>query len=187
MVDGASLLMSMFHGMQAAGLHEPLRGTNMLDSGAPFYDTYETADHRYIAVGALEPQFYAELLKRIGLDAGALPAQMDRRAWPAMKEKFAAMFLTRTRAEWCELLEGSDACFAPVLSLSEAPEHPHLRARKSFVEVDGLTQPAPAPRFSRTPPEVQSPAPRDGAAVLRSFGIDDTRIAQLQAAGALES
>jgi alpha-methylacyl-CoA racemase len=184
MVDGASLLMSMFHGLRAAGLHEPVRGSNLLDGGAPFYDTYETADHRYVAVGALEPAFYAELLRGVGLDPSTVPAQMDRQHWPAMKARLAEIFRSKTRAEWCDLLENSDACFAPVLSLDEAPEHPHSRARQAFIELDGLTQPAPAPRFSRTQPEVRRQL-LEAAAALRELGVGDERISELQAAGVL--
>jgi alpha-methylacyl-CoA racemase len=188
MIDGASLLMAMFHGMRASGLHREERGTNLLDTGAHFYETYETADGKHVAIGAIEPQFYAELLARIGLAGEALPAQMDRLRWPELKERLAAVFKQKTRAEWCELLEGSDACFAPVLSMSEAIEHPHMRARGSFVMIEGHAQPAPAPRFSRTPPEVQRPSAHAGQNTdegLARWGISEARIAALREAGAI--
>jgi alpha-methylacyl-CoA racemase len=185
MVEGASLLTAMFHGMRADGLHTGPRGTNLLDTGAHFYETYETADRRYIAVGALEPAFYAELLQRLGLDPASLPAQLDQQSWPAMKQRLSEIFRTKTRAEWCQLLEGSDACFAPVLSLEEAPQHPQLRERNAFIAHEGVTQPAPAPRFSRTRPEVRPTAARDSAAALRSFGVSDARLLELRTAGLL--
>ncbi len=188
MVDGAALLTTMFYGMRELGLWSEERGANLLDTGAPFYEVYETADRGYVAVGALEPQFYAELLARLGLDADELPAQMDRASWPAMKERFAALFKTRTRDEWCELLEGSDACFAPVLSMAEAAGHPHLRARNTFVEIAGVTQPGPAPRFSRTVPEVAGPPPHPGQhskEILRELGIDDAEVGRLYQVGAV--
>jgi alpha-methylacyl-CoA racemase len=185
MVEGASLLTAMFHGMRAEGLHTGARGTNLLDTGAPFYETYETADQRYIAVGALEPAFYAELVQRLGLDPASLPAQLDQASWPAMKERLSEIFRGKTRAEWCELLEGSDACFAPVLSLEEAPQHPQMRERQAFIAHEGVTQPAPAPRFSRTPPEVRPTAARDSGAALRSFGVSDARLLELRTAGVL--
>jgi alpha-methylacyl-CoA racemase len=188
MVDGASLLMAMFHGMRAAGLHREQRGQNLLDTGAHFYEVYETADGQHVAVGAIEPQFYAELLSRIGLGAESLPPQMDRQSWPAMKERLAAVFKQKTRAEWCALLEGSDACFAPVLSMSEAIEHPHMQARRSFVTIGGDAQPAPAPRFSRTRAAVERPpahAGQDTDTGLIRWGLSEARIAELRAAGAV--
>jgi len=147
MIDGAATLMSMFFGMHAMGFHHLKRGTNMLDTGAHFYETYETSDGQHVAVGAIEPQFYAELLRRVGLADEALPAQMDRASWPAMKVRLAQLFKQKTRAEWTQLLEGSDACFAPVLDLREASQHAHVRARGTLVEAHGVLQPAPAPRF----------------------------------------
>jgi len=198
MVDGAALLMTMFHSMRAAGLWSDQRGTNLLDTGAPFYDAYECADGRYVSIGSLEPQFYAELLARLGLEGqgegeggsaaeGALRPQMDVARWPAMKERLAAVFLTRTRAEWTELLEGTDVCFAPVLSLAEAPRHPHLVERGTFVEVDGVTQPAPAPRFSRTPGAAGRPTRPGGDtdALLAELGLDADQVAKLREAGAV--
>ncbi len=188
MVEGAAALMHMMYAMKAQGAWKDERGVNILDTGAHFYDTYETADGKYVAVGSIEPQFYALLLERAGLDAAQFSPQNDPAQWPAMRERLAAVLRTRTRDEWCALLEGSDACFAPVLAMSEAPDHPHNRARGSFVEVDGVTQPAPAPRFSRTPaalPQGAHPAGGDTLAVLREAGYSEERLAQLTQAGAL--
>lgn len=187
MVDGVSVMMSIFHGMVAMGVWDEQRGTNMLDSGAHWYDAYETADGEYVSVGPVEPQFYAELLSRMGLDAAEYP-HFDRAKWPELKVKFTEVFKTKTRAEWCELLEGSDACFAPVLKMSEAPQHPHNVARGTFVEVEGVVQAAPAPRFSRTPAVIDSPPPHAGQQtdeVLTDFGFDAKRIATLRASGAV--
>jgi alpha-methylacyl-CoA racemase len=188
MVDGASLLMAMFFGFRAIGFHDEQRGTNTLDTGAHFYETYETADGKHVAIGAIEPQFYAELLRRIGLAADELPAQLDRARWPEAKQKLAAVFKQKTRAEWCSLLDGSDACFAPVLSMSEALEHPHMRARGTFTEVDGLAQPSPAPRFSRSTleaPRAPSHPGADTEAGLTRWGVPAERIAELRAVGAI--
>ncbi|MGH7155092.1 MAG: CoA transferase, partial [Acetobacteraceae bacterium] len=160
---------------------------NMLDGGAHFYDTYETKDGRHVAIGAIEPQFYALLLENTGLAGEALPRQMDRAAWPDMRARLEAIFRTKTRDEWCAIMEGTDACFAPVLSLDEAPRHPHGIARNAFVDVDGVAQPAPAPRFSRTPPEARI-APRRGEhteQVLRDVGYDAREIAGLRANGVI--
>ncbi|MDO7836444.1 CaiB/BaiF CoA-transferase family protein [Sphingobium sp. HBC34] len=152
MVDGAALLMSMIWGFRATAGWSEERGTNLLDTGSHFYDSYETADGKYIALGSIEPQFYSLLLKLTGLaEDPAFQAQMDEAAWPVLKARLSALFLTRTRAEWCALMEHSDVCFAPVLSMSEAPAHPHNAERGTFVELEGVVQPAPAPRFSRTP------------------------------------
>jgi alpha-methylacyl-CoA racemase len=188
MVDGAAALAAMVYGLEAAGLWRPERGTNLLDTGAPFYDVYETADGRYVAIGALEPQFYAELLRLTGLDGEDLPAQMDRSQWPAMKERMAALFRTKTRDEWCALMEGSDACFAPVLTMREAPTHPHNQARGTFVEVGGVTQPGPAPRFSRTPGAIAGPPVEPGAhtdEALVDWGFSEDEIAKLRSVGAV--
>jgi len=187
-VDGAALLTTMVHELAPLGLWNERRGTNLLDGGAPFYGVYETADGEHMAVGALEPKFYAELLGRLGLDAGDLPAPADRARWPQLRERLAAVFRTRTRAEWCELLEGSDACVAPVLRPSEAPAHRHNLERGTFVPVGGSPQPAPAPRFSRTPPTPPSPPPAPGQhtdEVLAAWGFDAAEIAGLRAAGAV--
>ena len=151
MTDGSALLSAAFYGLKAAGAWNNERGENLLDGGAHFYATYTCADGKHVAVGALEPQFYSELLRRCGIDDPAFDTQLDARSWPMLKLRLADLFRSRTRDEWCDLLEGSDACFAPVLDWDEAPLHPHNRARETFVEVDGIVQPAPAPRFSRTP------------------------------------
>jgi alpha-methylacyl-CoA racemase len=188
MIDGASLLMAMFHGFRASGLHRDERGTNVLDTGAHFYDTYETADGKYLAVGAIEPQFYAELLDKLGLAQEPLPPQLSRKHWPELKQRFTAIFKQKTRDEWMALLEPTDACVAPVLSLAEAPQHPHMLARANFFEQGGLAQPAPAPRFSRSQPDLpRAPAhpAADTEEGLRSFGVPSARIAQLRAAGAI--
>ena len=151
MTDGAALLSAFMYGFKAAGRWSNQRGENMLDGGAHFYDTYACADGKYIAIGAIEPQFYAELRERCGIHDPLFDGQMDAARWPLLKLRLADVFRTRTRAEWCALLEGSDACFAPVLDWDEAPQHAHNQARETFVSLDGVVQPAPAPRFSRTP------------------------------------
>jgi alpha-methylacyl-CoA racemase len=156
-VDGASSLTGILHGLLAAGRWTDERGANFLDGGVPWYDTYQTADGGYMAVGALEPKFYGELLDRLGLDAAALGDREDPATWPALRTAITGAFGSRTRAEWTRAFAGSDACVAPVLSLTEAPDHPHLRARETFVDVGRVRQPAPAPRFSRT--EAGPPAP----------------------------
>jgi alpha-methylacyl-CoA racemase len=185
MVDGSALLSAMMYGFKANGWWSSQRGTNMLDGGAHFYDTYRCADGKYVAVGAIEPQFYATLRERCGLVDAAFDAQMDASAWPAQKEKLADVFATRTRDAWCALLEGSDACFAPVLDWDEAPRHPHNVARDTFVAVDGVMQPAPAPRFSRTRTEV--PGSMAGRApitqVLQDWAIDGEVVERLCGGG----
>jgi alpha-methylacyl-CoA racemase len=188
MVDGAALLMSMMWGMRAGGVWQEEVGTNLLDTGAPFYDTYETADGKFVAIGSIEPQFYAELLSRAGLDAADLPAQNDRSHWEEMRGRFTELFKSKTRDEWCELLEGSDACFAPVLTMTEATSHPHIRARETLVERDGVWQPAPAPRFSRTPGALEHPPARAGEhtdEALADWGFDDAQLRALHDAGAI--
>jgi alpha-methylacyl-CoA racemase len=188
MIDGASLLMAMFYGLSAMGAHGERRGENLLDTGAHFYEVYETADGKHVAIGAIEPQFYAELLRRLELDPAMLPPQMDRQSWPAMKQRFAAIFKQRTREQWCTLLEGSEACFAPVLSMREAASHPHLVARKSLVELEGTLQPAPAPRFSRSVPDVPKPPStpaQDTDSALLAWGVPERELAALRAAGAI--
>jgi alpha-methylacyl-CoA racemase len=150
MVDGAALLMAMMWGFRASGEYNGVRGTNLFDGGAPFYEVYETADGGYISIGAIAPESYAELCRLTGLD-GEPEHQLDRSTWAAQKERFATLFKRRTRDEWCRLLVGTDVCFEPVLSMDEAPEHPQNRHRQSFVDHGGVVQPAPAPRFSRTP------------------------------------
>jgi len=188
MVDGAALLMSMFWGMRNAGFWSDERGTNLLDTGAHFYEVYACADGKYISLGSIEPQFYAELLKLSGLEGEPLPAQMDRTQWPAMKERLAGIFRAKTRDEWCRIMEGSDVCFAPVLAMSEAPSHPHNAIRKTFIEIAGQTQPAPAPRFSRTKPEVVRPPAHAGqhsAEVLGAWGFDEAEIRGLRESKAI--
>jgi alpha-methylacyl-CoA racemase len=173
MTDGAALLGAMMYGMRAFGGWSDRRDANLLDGGAPFYDTYACADGKFVSIGAIEPQFYALLLERAGIDDPAFDAQMDPRTWPALSEKFAAVFQTRSRDAWCALLEGTDACFAPVLEMHEAPVHPHNAVRGTFVDIGGVTQPAPAPRFSRTAPEVGSMPALPGqhsAEVLADWG-----------------
>jgi alpha-methylacyl-CoA racemase len=185
MTDGASLLGAMMYGLRGHGSWSDARGANMLDGGAPFYASYACADRKFISVGAIEPQFYRRLLELAGATDPAFEAQWRSAAWPELKEKFAALFRTRTRDDWCALLEGTDACFAPVLDLTEAPQHPHNRARGTFVEVDGVTQPAPAPRFSRTAAATPTP-PRtpgaDSAAILADWGLGPDAIETLSAA-----
>jgi len=172
MVDGAAVLSSLIHGLRAAGQWNDEPGTNLLDSGAHFYEVYETSDGGHVAVGALEPQFYAELLRLLEIDPAEAP-QWERERWPALKERFAQIFRARTRAEWAQLLEPAEACATPVLSMREAPAHEHNRARKTFIERAGVVQPAPAPRFSRTVPEIREvePAnPADSLEVLAAWG-----------------
>jgi alpha-methylacyl-CoA racemase len=188
MVDGAAALMTMTHSMRAMGIWNDERGTNMLDTGAHFYDVYETADGGYVSIGSIEPQFYAELLRLTGLEGEELPWQHERAQWPALKERFAAIFRTRTRAEWCEIMEGSDVCFAPVLSIPEAVEHPHNVHRGTFVEVAGIPQPGPAPRFSRTEAAIARPPAHAGQhtdEILAAAGFDADRIAKLRETGAV--
>jgi alpha-methylacyl-CoA racemase len=184
MTDGSALLATMLHTMQHSGRWSDERGTNILDTGAPYYDTYETKDGRYVAVGSIEPQFYAELLEKTGLDREELPKQNDEEAWPAMKERVAAVFRTKTRDQWCDIMEGSDVCFAPVLTMEEAYRHPQNVERDTFVSHYGKLQPAPAPRFSRTPPELTLPPPHPGEhteETLTAWGFDAAEIRALQA------
>jgi len=185
MTDGTAVLMSMIWGFRANGMWSDDRGTNLLDTAAHFYDTYETADGRWISIGSIEPQFYAELRRLTGLDTDpAFDGQMDRTAWGSLKATLTALFKTRTRDEWCAVLEMTDVCFAPVLSMAEAPAHPHNAARGTFVDAGGVTQPAPAPRYSAT--ATAAPAMTtafSGAAVLARLGYDEARIAALAAAG----
>lgn len=185
MVDGAASLMTLFFGMKAMGIWSEQRGTNVLDTGAHFYDVYETADGKYVSIGSIEAKFYAELLRLTGLEGEALPDQMDRQRWQGMKERLQAVFKQKTRDEWCAIMEGSDVCFAPVLSMEEAPEHPHNRARGTFVEFDGVVQPGPAPRFSRTRPQIQRPPSKPGEhteEALLDWGFTKEEIEALQKA-----
>jgi alpha-methylacyl-CoA racemase len=189
MVDGSALLMTMMWGLKAIGFWDEHQGVNVLDSGAPFYDTYETKDGKFISLGSLEPQFYAELVNRLGLADAGLPAQMDRGGWPVLREKFTELFKTKTRDEWCAILEHSDACFAPVLTMSEATNHPHMQHRSTIINRDGVDQPAPAPRFSRTVAEVQRSAPWPGQhtdEALTDWGFDRDAVAKLREVGAVK-
>jgi len=188
MVDGAAVLMAIFHGAMLSGWWRMERGTNLLDTGSHFYDVYETKDGKYVSIGSIEPQFYAELIQRVGLEGEKLPGQMDRSQWPAMKQRFAALFRTKTRDEWTQILEGSDVCYAPVLSMREAQDHPHNRARGTFVEVAGSPQPGPAPRFSRTQPRIERPPPHAGQhtdAALADWGFAAEEIRRLREAKAI--
>lgn len=174
MTDGSALLMTLFHSLRAQGEWSADRGGNLLDGGAPFYDVYETSDGKYISIGPIEPQLYAVLIKKLGLDTEAFSLQYDREAWPRLSKRLESVFLTRSRDEWCELLEGSDACFAPVLDFQEAVHHPQNQARSTYIEVGGIAQPAPAPRFSRTQPEVAFAPHEPGSdldSVLKDWGI----------------
>jgi alpha-methylacyl-CoA racemase len=188
MIDGAALQMWPFPGLQAAGLWNAAeRGDNLLDGGAPFYDTYETSDGRYVAIGALEAQFYEELVKRLGIDPAQCPRH-DRATWPQLRAVIARAIKSKSRDEWCRIMEGTDACFAPVLSFVEAPQHAHMRSRGTYVEIEGLTQPAPAPRFSRSQAEIRHgrrPAGGDGDAVLADAGLAAAEIEALRKRGVL--
>ena len=186
MVEGASLLSTMFWGMQAGGRWSEVRGENVLDTGAPWYDVYETSDHRFVAIGAIEPKFYAELLQRLDLAHEELPDQHERAQWPALRRRFAEIFLSKTRDEWCDIFEGSDACAAPVLTFTEAKDHPHNVARRSYVTVGVVDQPAPAPRFSRTPGAARHAPPERGARgaeALADWGFSRPEIERLRARG----
>jgi alpha-methylacyl-CoA racemase len=188
MVDGSALLTSFLYGMLATGAWQDRRGSNLLDGGAPFYDTYACADGGYVAVGALEPQFYAALLAGLGLTDAGLPAQHDRAGWPVLRERFAAAFASRTRDAWAQVFAGTDACVFPVLSLTEAPVHPHAAARSAFVEVGGIVQPAPAPRFSRSAASHPAAPPAPGAdtdGVLAGLGLTEREVADLRVRGVI--
>ncbi len=185
MVDGAASLMTYFHGYRAGGKW-PGRGRSVTGGGSPFYAIYETSDGKYVSVGSAEPKFYAELLRQTGLDQAGLPDRGDPANWPVIRERLAAVFRTRTRDEWCNRLETSETCFAPVLDMAEAAAHPHNVARGTFIEVDGMVQPAPAPRFSRTPsarPTAGVEPGLDLEAALAGWGLDRAEIAALSAAG----
>jgi alpha-methylacyl-CoA racemase len=188
MTDGSALLMAIIYQLKANGRWRNQRESNMLDGGAHFYDSYECADGKYIAIGSIEPQFYALLLAKLGLDEVAFQPQLDAQRWPELKAKLTAVFLTKTRAEWRALLEGTDVCFAPVLDLDEAPLHPHNVARGAFAELEGVIQPAPAPRFSRTPPEIQRPPGVCGEHTedaLTDWGFSAEELAELKRKGAI--
>jgi alpha-methylacyl-CoA racemase len=186
MVDGASLLAAMFSGMLAANRWSETRGENVLDTGAPWYDTYETKDGKHVAIGSIEPKFYEELLRRLGLENSALPAQHDRKGWPALRKLFSERFLEKSRDEWCTVFEGSDACFAPVLTFSEARAHPHNAARRNSVLAGRVEQPAPAPRFSRTPGAIRRAPPErgeGGGEALADWGFSHAEVEKLKTLG----
>ncbi len=188
MTDGAALLGAMMYGFRACASWTDRREANMLDGGAHFYDTYACADGKFVSIGSIEPQFYALLLKLAGIDDPAFAAQMDSSAWPDLSARLAAVFKSRTRDAWCALLEGTDVCFAPVLDMAEAPRHPHNAARATFADVDGVTQPAPAPRFSRTPAELGEPPASPGqhsAAILADWGWSAAELSALAQQGVI--
>jgi alpha-methylacyl-CoA racemase len=186
MVDGASLLAVMFSGLMAGGRWSEARGENVLDTGAPWYDAYETKDGKYVAIGSIEPKFYEELLQRLGLRGEDLPKQLDRKGWPALRKAFSSRFLEKSREEWCKVFEGSDACFAPVLTFTEARAHPHNVARATFTRAGKVDQPAPGPRFSRTPGQIRNAPPErgeGGGQALRDWGFSEREISSLKEKG----
>lgn len=175
MTDGSAALMTLFHTLDAEGRWSARRESNLLDGGAHFYDVYETRDGKYVSIGSIEPQFYALLIEKAGLDPADFQPQMDPSQWPKMKNRLEAVIRSRTREEWCDLMEGSDVCFAPVLDIHEAPDHPHNRARRTYIDVGGITQPAPAPRFSRTAPDAPRPPREPGSdrdSILRDWEVE---------------
>ena len=188
MVDGAASLAAAVYGLRAMGIWTDQRGDNILDSGAPWYDVYETSDGKHVAIGSIEKRFYGELLKLTGLEGQPLPAQRDKAKWAELRARLGQVFKSKTREEWCRIMEGSDVCFAPVLSMVEAPQHPHNQARSTFIEVAGVTQPAPAPRFSRSKATVQRPPAKRGEhteEALRDWGFAEADLAALRRAGAI--
>ncbi|MDP1736699.1 MAG: CaiB/BaiF CoA-transferase family protein [Caulobacter sp.] len=188
MSDGAASLMAMFYGFKGAGIWKDERVSNLLDGGAHFYDTYQCADGKWISIGSIEPQFYALLLEKTGITDPQFANQMSRDEWPELKSKLAAVLAKKTQAEWCAIMDATDICFAPVLTLDEAPNHSHNAARQTFVTVEGVVQPAPAPRFSATPGEIQGPPPKIGAhndEALGQWGFSGAEIEALKASGAL--
>ena len=188
MTDGSALLMAIIYGLKNAGAWQNERGANLLDTGAHFYDTFETKDGKYISLGSIEPQFYALLLEKAEITDPEFKKQNDRQEWPALKEKLVGIMKTKTRDEWCEIMEGTDICFAPILDLEEAPKHPHNVARETFVDIDGFVQPNVAPRFSRTKPQVQTPPAGDGLhtdEALTAWGFSADEVAKLKDAGAI--
>jgi alpha-methylacyl-CoA racemase len=190
MSDGAASLMSMFYGFKAGGMWKDERRVNLLDGGAHFYDTYQCADGKWISIGSIEPQFYALLLEKTGINDPEFAAQMDRASWDSLRDKLGHVIAQKTQAEWCEIMDATDVCFAPVLDLDEAPKHAHNVARKTFVELEGVIQPAPAPRFSATPGAIQGPPPAIGAhdkEALGDWGFSPAAIDALKASGALAS
>lgn len=190
MVDGSAVLMSMFWAFKEIGVFdENARGTNLLDTGAHFYDVFPCADGEYVSIGSIEPQFYAELMRLTGLEGDpGFAAQNDQRHWPELKARLTEVFATRTQAEWCELMEGTDVCFAPVLTMSQAAQHPHNQARSTFIEIAGVTQPAPAPRFSRSVPDVPTPPAHPGQhsrEILIDWGVASEEVERLIEVGAV--
>lgn len=189
MTDGSASLMSMMYGFVAAGVMDTKRGSNMLDSGAHFYDVYETSDNQYVSIGSIEDQFYAILRDKLGLTDPIWDKHMSAKEnWPMLKEKLTAIFKTKTREEWCQIMEGTDICFAPVLSMTEAKDHPHNKERQTFIEMDGVVQPNVAPRFSRTPSRIQGSAPLIGAhteSALKDWGFSAADIEALKTAQAI--
>lgn len=188
MVDGSASLMTLFYGLFAAGYWSDERGVNRLDSGAPWYNVYETADGGWVSVGANESRFWRNLLRIMGIDESEMPDQHDKSQWPSVHKRFTSLFSTKTRDEWCALADGQEACLAPVLSLTEAPRHAHLRARGTFVDIEGVVQPAPAPRFSRTPSAIQRPPAEPGEhtdEVLRDWGFAPVELTALRDQGAI--
>lgn len=188
MIDGAASLMTAAYALHAAGVTNNRRGENILDSGAHFYDVYETSDRRHVSIAAIEPKFYARLLELAGISPDSLPHSTNRDEWPRLKAQLAAVIKTKTRDQWCALLEGTDACFAPVLDLDEAHRHPHNQARQTFTRVDDVIQPNPAPRFSRTPTELKGPPPAPGEQtdeVLADWGFSAAEIASLREEGVI--
>ncbi len=188
MTDGSAALMAGIYGLKGMGIWNNNKGSNMLDSGSHFYDTYECADGKWISLGSIEPQFYALLRKHAELDEALFDDQHDRDSWPRKKERIAEVFKQKSRKEWCDIMEGTDVCFAPVLDLDEAPAHPHNQARQTFVEIDGVNQPNTAPRFSRTPGAIQGPPPKAGEhseEALLAWGLSTDDVARLKDAEAI--
>lgn len=188
MSDGAASLMAMFYGFKAGGGWKEQRRSNLLDGGAHFYDTYQCADGKWISIGSIEPQFYALLLEKTGINDPDFAGQMDRGRWESLRQKLGHVIAQKSQAEWCEIMDATDVCFAPVLDLDEAPKHAHNVARQTFVDIDGVVQPAPAPRFSATPGAIQGPPPAVGAhdqQALSDWGFSGDQIAELRTAGAL--
>lgn len=188
MVDGAAHLTTAIYGMMGTGRWNETRGDNILDSGAPWYDVYETKDGKYVSIGSIEAKFYEDLLRLTGLNNEDLPKQWDKPNWGKLRDRFTEVFKNKTRDEWCEIMEGSDVCFAPVLAPSEVANHPHNKLRGTFVEVEGVVQPGPAPRFSRTKPKIQRPPAKPGEHTdegLRDWGFSAADIAALKTAGAV--
>lgn len=188
MTDGTASLLSPFFGLMAMNMWTTDREANKLDGGAHYYGSYECSDGKYISIGSIEPQFYALLLEKCEIEDEEFQAQQDQAHWPALREKLSLLFKTKSRDQWCDIMEGSDVCFAPILDLGEAPSHPHNKARDTYINYEGVTQPAPAPRFSRTQSEIQSPAAMVGEhsdAILKDWGFSETEVAALKTANAI--